>query len=209
MTKAGKVQGFAWTLSVIAVAIAVVAWGNSYAWQLAQVSVYQIFPLLGLTAFSLMWVHYIASATRQYFGLGAKVLKDYFEITSAVVLTAILLHPGLLAWQLWVDGQGLPPGSELNYVIPSARWAILLGFTALTVFLTYEFRRWFATKSWWKFVQYASDAGMALIFFHALKLGGALRTDWFRAVWYFYGLTLLATLIYSYALKHRSSRLQD
>ncbi|HTE22344.1 MAG TPA: DUF2127 domain-containing protein [Candidatus Limnocylindria bacterium] len=202
-----QMREVAWGLSAAVVLIGVVAWGNSYAWQLSRLSVYQIFPLLGLTAFSLMWAHYIASALRQYFGLEPKALKDYFEITSAIVLTTILLHPGLLAWQLWLDGEGLPPGSELNYVMPSARWAILFGFTSLAVFLSYEFRRWFATKSWWKFAQYASDIAMVLIFFHALKLGGALQSDWFRAVWYLYGLTFAGALVYTYGMRYRAYKI--
>jgi len=204
---ATQMQGVAWGVSAVAVAVGAVAWGNSYAWQLSQLSVYQIFPLLGLVAFGLMWAHYIASSFRQYFELEAGVLKDYFEITSAIVLTAIVLHPGLLAWQRWVDGEGLPPGSELSYVMPSARWAILFGFTSLAIFLSYEFRRWFATKGWWKLVQYASDVGMLLIFFHALKLGGALQAGWFQVVWYFYGLTLVCAIIYGYGLKYVSARM--
>jgi hypothetical protein len=204
MTKVRMLQGFAWGVSLVAVAVSAAAWGNSYAWRLGELGVYQIFPLLGLTAFSLMWAHYIASAARQYCGQEPKALKDYFEITSAVVLTAIVLHPGLLAWQLWAAGQGLPPGSELRYVIPSARWAVLFGFTGLTVFLAYELRRWFATKKWWPLVQYASDGAMVLIFLHGLKLGGALQADWFRAVWYGFGLTLFIAIGYGYAQKRHT-----
>lgn len=204
MTKEGKLKVFAWGLSAIVVMVAAYAWGSSYFWQFSGLSTYQIFPLLGLTAFSLMWAHYIAATVRQYFGLEKTVLKNYFEVTSAVVLTAIVLHPGLLAWQLWADGQGLPPGSELEYVIPSARWAILFGFTALGVFLLYEFRRKFETKKWWVLVQLASDVAMVMIFFHALKLGGALQLDWFRTIWYFYGLTLAGVLGCMYFQKYVS-----
>lgn len=199
MTKERRVRAFAWGLSAVVETVAVIAWGSTYLWELSDLSIYQIFPLLGLSAFSLMWSHYIAAAVRQHYQLDKTVLKSYFEVTSTVVLTAILLHPGLLAWQLWQDGLGLPPGSELNYVIPSARWAILFGFTAFTVFLAYEFRRVFSEKSWWRFVQYASDGAMFLIFFHALKLGGALQLGWFRWIWLFYGLTLAASLAYMYA----------
>jgi hypothetical protein len=203
MIEERKLRVFAWGLSAVVLAIAFVAWGETYAWRFSRLGVYQIFPLLGLTAFSLMWSHYIAAAVRQYFDLGKAVLKDYFETTSLIVLSLILLHPGLLAWQLWLDGEGLPPGSELNYVMPSARWAILFGFTALGIFLAYELRRAYEKTSWWKLVQYASDAAMILIFFHALKLGGALQIGWFRIIWYFYGVTLISAIIYMYVHKYR------
>lgn len=207
MTRERKVLVFAWGLSVTVTLIAFIAWGDMYSWKLSNLTLYQIFPLLGLLAFSLMWAHYIASVVRQHFGVDKAVLRSYFEITSSVVLAAILLHPSLLALQLWIDGKGLPPFSEINYVVSSARWAIFFGFTALTVFLSYEFRRWYGTKPWWKFVEYASDAAMILIFFHALKLGGTLMTGWFRTVWYFYGVTLLGALIYIYLQKYKRAKL--
>jgi hypothetical protein len=203
MTKEGKIQVFAWGLSSVVAAIAVIAWGETYAWRLSRLSIYQFFPLLGLLAFSIMWSHYIAGFIRRYFGVEKAVLKNYFEVTAAVVAAAILLHPGLLAWQLWQDGFGLPPGSEWNYVEPAARWAILLGFMALSLFLVFEFRRVYEARPWWKYVEYASDGAMFLIFFHGLRLGGALQLNWFRAVWYFYGLTLLASLVYIYLHKRK------
>jgi hypothetical protein len=198
MTKRQWLQIGVWTLSSVAVMIAVIAWGQTYAWHFKGLSIYQLFPLLGLVAFSLMWSHYMASVGRQYLRLDKKVLRSYFEATAGLVLAAILLHPGLLSWQLWRDGMGLPPGSELDYVMPTARYAIFFGFIAVSVFLLYELRRVYDKRPWWKYVQYASDAAMLLIFFHALELGGALQTSWFRTVWYFYGVTLVAALAYIY-----------
>jgi hypothetical protein len=174
------------------------AWGQTYGWRLNNLSIYQIFPLLGLLAFSLMWVHYIAGVARRYWGVPKIALKSYFDITSAAVLALILLHPVLLAWQLWSDGAGLPPGSELNYVVPSARWAILFGFAALTLFLLFELRRKLEDTRWWLIIEHGSNLAMVLIFFHALKLGGALQIDWFRFIWYFYGVTFVLALLFIY-----------
>lgn len=208
MTK-NWVQKFAWGLSGLASFLAFLAWGQTYSWEFGSAGIYQIFPVLGLIAFSLMWGHYIAAAMRMHYGVDKSALKQYFEITSALVLILILLHPGLLAWQLWLDGEGLPPGSELNYVMPSARWAILFGFIALGVFLLYELRRVYEKTGWWKYVQVLSDIAMVMIFFHGLKLGGALQLGWYRGIWYFYGLTFAVALAYLYLQKHRSNRLQS
>lgn len=195
-------QGIAWGISVGAAILAIVAWGNSYDWKLAGMGTYQLFPLFGLLAFSLMWSHYVVSAIRQYFKVESKTLSHYFEITSAIVLTAILLHPGLLAWQLWRDGLGLPPGSTKIHVGAAAYWAIWLGLIALAAFLSYELRRFYGKKRWWPIVQHASDVAMVLIFIHALRLGGALHPGWYRNVWYFYGVSFLVALVYGYSKQY-------
>lgn len=198
-----KLQLTAWTLSTASVLAAVIAWGQLYQWRLGAVSTYQWFPLLGLLAFSLMWAHYIAAAMRVWFGQDKGVLKQYFEITSWMVLVMLLLHPGLLVWELWRDGVGLPPGS-LKLYTGTLYGAVILGGIAWLAFMAYEFRRQFQERSWWKYVQYASDAGMVLVFIHSLRLGSHLRSGWLRGVWYFYAATFLAAVIYMYAQKFRA-----
>src|SRR3989344_5422163 len=91
---------FAWGLSFAAIALAILAWGQTYEWDVIGISTYLLFPLFGLLAFSLMWSHYIASALRQYLKIDKSALHNYLEITSLLVLVFILLHPGLLTWQL-------------------------------------------------------------------------------------------------------------
>lgn len=207
MDSAKRLNWAAWGISLAAAGLAVVVWGQALDWRVIGISSYKLFPLLGLLAFSLMWSHYIASALRRHFGLDKSVLAKYFEVTSLVVLLAIVLHPGLLIWQLWRDGLGLPPGSYLqNYVAPALRWAAALGSVSWLAFIAYEFRRKFGTRKWWRFVQYASDAAMLGIFFHALNLGSHLQSGWYQYVWYFYGITLVATLLYSYGPFTRSRK---
>jgi len=196
----------AWVVSATAVVLAIVVWGQTYEWDVVGISTYLLFPLFGLLAFSLMWSHYIASALRQYFQIDKSALRRYFETTSFLVLAFILLHPGLLTWQLWRDGMGLPPGSELNYVAKGLGWVVILAMVSLLVFLAYEFRRKFNKKTWWKYVQYASDAAMLAIFYHGLRLGGQLQSGWYRYVWFFYGVTLAGSLIYMYSLRKVSKK---
>lgn len=196
-----QVQTFAWAVSAAAVLAGVVAWGRAYEWQLTGLSLYQVFPLFGLLAFSLMWAHYVASVARQYFKLEKSALVDYFDVTSGMVLVLILAHPGLLAWQRWRDGFGLPPGSELNYRGPLMRGSIILGMVSLVAFLAYEFRRAFNTRKWWKYVEFATDTAIILIYIHALRLGGQLQTGWFKGIWIFYGVTLAFSLAYIYYKK--------
>lgn len=198
---AKQLNVIAWGLSVTAGLVAAFAWGQDIQWGLSGLSTYRLFPLFGLLAFSIMWSHYIASALRQYLRFDKAVLNTYFETSSLAVLVAILLHPGLLIWQLWRDGEGLPPTSTWNYVGSSLKAVVTLGTISLLIFLAYEFRRKFAERPWWEYVQYTSDAAMLVIFYHAVKLGGQLQNGWFRAVWLFYGITFIGSLIYIYGRK--------
>ena len=193
----------AWAISVAASTIAVIAWGQTYDWQLANLTIYQWFLLFGLLAFSLMWSHYIAAALRSQVGADKAVLKSDFEATSGLVLMAILLHPGLLGYQLWRDGLGLPPGSYKAYIGTTLYIWILVGLLAWITFMAYELRRKFADRNWWKYVELANRLAMVLIFLHALKLGSHLNSGWFVYVWYFYGLTLVLSWFYIDSLKRK------
>lgn len=201
--KEKQLQGIVWGIFATVVVLAVVAWGQGNGWQLSSLGFYQIFPLFGLLAFSMMWSHYMAVCLRLYSKLEPKVLKSYFESTSMAVLVAILLHPGLLAWQAWRDGLGLPPGSQINYVAPKLGLYVVLGIIAYFAFLAFELRRKYGSKSWFKYVSYASDVAMLLIVVHSLKIGSQLQMGWFRTVWYFYALSLVAALAYIYFLRYK------
>lgn len=189
----------AWLLSGSVVFLAVAAWYETSGLRAGSISLYRIFPLLGLVAFSLMWVHYVMSALRQKLNIDSDALNKYFETTSFLVLLAILLHPGLLIYQLGKDGFGYTPVSIYqSYVSEGLWWAVALGSTAILIFLAYELRRWYSTRSWWKLVSYGSDIGMVMIYIHALTLGRHLQNGWYRNVWWLYGVGFIISLSYIY-----------
>jgi len=185
-------------LTFLSVALAFVAWGDNLGWQLSQLSTYLVFPLFGLLAFSVMWSQYIVGATKRYLGLAPAVIKRYFDISGLVILTAILLHPGLLIAQRYHDGYGLPPGSYESYVAPMQKWIVILGSLSLLMFLAYELKRWYGQTTWWKYIVALNDVAILAIFYHGLQLGQDLGHTWYRGVWYFYGLTLVPVLLYKY-----------
>lgn len=195
----------AWSLVTIVCFVAIISWGGFYQWHLWPLPVYQLFPLLGLLAFSLMWTHYMMSALRTRWSIKKEVLSNYFRWTSHAVLALICLHPVLLIYQRFQDGYGLPPGSYERYVAPGLGWVTLLGTASLFIFLSFELYRFFGKRSWWHYVADASDAAMLAIVYHGLRLGTQLQEGWFRVVWLFYLVTLTATLIYKYKnrLSHR------
>ncbi|MGZ6005243.1 MAG: hypothetical protein ACXWLH_03760 [Candidatus Saccharimonadales bacterium] len=195
---------FAWTLSSLVLIVAIVAWGQGLNWHLSHIKALDLFPVFGLSAFSLMWTHYIVSAVRQYIKVDKKSVQTYFEATSLVVLLAIFAHPGILEWTLWRSGDGLPPTSVYHYVGPGFKIAATIGMVSLLVFLAYELRRWYEQKQWWKYVGYATDAAMLFIFFHSIKLGHNLQAGWLRTVWLIYGATLIMAMAYIYNQKFAS-----
>ena len=187
----------AWTLSALVAFIAIYVWGNGLAWRFNVVSTYQVFPIFGMVAFSVMWSHYVISfLSRTYFK--NVELGLYYKVTGYVVLLAILFHPGLLAYQRFRDGFGLPEGSLTSFVQPNLRWVILLGTVSLLAFLSFELQRWYRGRSWWKYIVSLNDLAMVAIFYHALRLGTYLKGGWFLYVWYFYGTTLIAILLHKY-----------
>ena len=186
------------TLTVFVVGLAVLAWLQGLH---GKIGVYELFPLLGILAWVLMWMHYVGGSLKRYLGLAKdmQILKRYFDITSAIVLALILLHPGLLYVGLYADGMGLPPFSAfLVYEHLTMRVALVLGSISLTIFLLFELRRWFKGKSWWRYIEWANILAMFLIFVHALMIGGELYAGWFMAVWVLLGLFLVLSMVYNW-----------
>lgn len=198
MRKEQVVKFSSWGLAGFVVALAALVWAGERL-DGSKLTLYEIFPLLGLAAFSLMWSHYIVGAVRRGLSLEAGVNRTYLRVTGFLVLLLILLHPGLLIFQLNQDGFGLPPASYLEvYSEPAMKFAIMLGTISLLLFLAFELKRRFHNHSWWRFIEYAQVLAMLLIFYHGLSLGRELSEGWYRVVWYSYGVTLLLSVGYTY-----------
>lgn len=192
----------AWSLCLLVTLLAILAWGPGYEWRIIPLSSYVLFPVLGLIAFSIMWTHYVMGTVSDLAGVKPEVLKPYFRYTGYAVLIFLCLHPGLLIAQLFFDGAGLPPLSYERYVAPGLGWVTLLGTVSLLVFLAFELHRFFGKKSWWHYVVDASDFAMLAIVYHGLQLGADLdRVGWYRAVWWFYAITLSLVLVRKYILR--------
>ncbi len=183
-------------LTIASVTIAVIAWRQVNIGAVDQMSPYEIFPLFGLIAFSLLWCLYTVDAATHYFEAKNETLRPYYRITGYVLLLAILTHPLLLIIPLWRDGFGLPPESYAAYVGKSMVWVALLGTVSLFIFLAYELHRWFKKRKWWKWIVYLNDIAMFAILYHGLTLGGELQGGWFRYVWFFYAVMFVIYIIY-------------
>ncbi|HVX23894.1 MAG TPA: hypothetical protein VG992_00930 [Candidatus Saccharimonadales bacterium] len=192
-----------WLVSFVVVVLAVLVWGQQNLWHVWPINTYRFFPVLGLMAFSVMWSQYATGWLGRQFNWPSTELSRYFSVTGWVVLVLICLHPGLLIYQRFRDGAGLPPHSYESYVRPGLGWLTLLGSTCLLIFLAYELRRVYADRPWWRYITYLVDAAMLGIFYHGLELGDQLQRGWYRYVWWFYGLTLVYFLAINYYHKYQ------
>ena len=187
---------FEWVLGVFVVVTSLAAWANNRQPGEDGLTIYDVFPLFGLIAFGLMWTHFVMGALRRYANVEAPKASPYKTVSMGLVLGLIVLHPGLLWLGLYNDGYGLPPQSHALAYQDQVLF-VALGTLGLTIFLAFELKRWFVSRKWWKYVEYAQILGMAAIFFHAVELGNELQQDWFMLLWWFYGITLAISIVYS------------
>jgi len=186
---ASGLVGVMWILSVS-------AWVQNTPKALTSPSTYDIFPIFGLMGFSALLTTYVVNALSTYWKVPHEKLASYYQNIGYAILILILAHPTALLTRLFLDGYGLPPFSYGAYVNQNYIWVVWLGTVSLFVFLAFELHRWFSRRGWWKWVVYANDIAMLLVFYHGLTLGTELQKGWFRYVWWFYGVILVATLVY-------------
>lgn len=195
-----KLRTSTWILTVAVVIVSIVAWFPTA----TPFTSYSLFPIFGLVAFGLMWTHYVSGAIRSYLELPAESLRWHFRLTSSIVLISILLHPLLLETQLYRDGFGLPPLNVFSlYGTAIERLALVAAIAALLIFLMFETYRRYATRSWWRYVEWANVAAMILILAHGFVLGTQLRIPWFQLVWLIYAATFIIAVAYTEYYKRR------
>ena len=196
-----NISAISWTLGSIVTILAVYVWASGVQYQFSSLTIYSIFPLLGLLAFSLMWTHYVIHSLNVYAEVTPTEQSQYAKITGYAVLMAIMLHPGLLIYKLYADGFGLPPKSYLEYVGPTMGGFVILGTIALIAFILYELRHKLNKYKWWPVVLAFNAVAMLLILVHGLALGQNLQNGFLRAVWYFYGFILV--VCYGYLIRKK------
>ncbi len=194
-----RLVSVAWILSLTVALLALIAWWQGLLVPFSRLTVYDIFPLFGMVAFSLMWTHYIVGGLRHYTDFDRTRLNAFYNSTAAVVLGALLLHPGLIIWQTWRDGIGLP----INYVAPDLRLFVVLGVVGWLVFMLFEFKEVYGKRLWWHYIERANELAMIAILVHGFVLARDRLPGWYMLIWIFYGLTFAAAVAYD-AAKRRN-----
>ncbi len=179
-----------WSVSGAVLVISFLGWGQGLSWQISNASLYSLFPLFGLVAFSVMWAHYAVDFIDRFVKI--KITDAYLNVTRFIVLFALLMHPGLLAFAQWRVGAGWPPLSWLHFVEPGLVWAVIVGIVAWLSFLAFELHWWFRQKPWFKWIVLANSLAMIAVVVHVLFV--AAPYGWFLYYWYFLGVSMLIFL---------------
>ncbi len=192
---------FPWVLGIGVMFAGFLAWFQNMGNTFDIVSLYQVFPILGIWAWSLMWTHFaIWEIRRLKPSLPGNRL--YSKVSGTLVFWLLLLHPGILAVEQFRQGKGLPPFSYFAYAGEASVWLILLGIVGLTGFLFYEvairFQNNVKVKRFWWLVNITQTVAMASIFTHGIKLGGDVHGGWFRTYWIWLGLLLIPCLLHTH-----------
>lgn len=182
-----------WALFTVVTVLSVTAWAEFRHWQFDRLSLFALFPLFGLLAWSIMWTHYAVGAVSQLNGMPRN--KQYSKISAAIVLACILLHPTLLAIAMWQSTGKLPPDSFYGYVAPSLKYAVAFGSLGLIIFLSFDVFKRLRNKPWvdrnWRWISVSQMIAMILIFIHGLALGQNLQAGWFQLWWIVLGALLI------------------
>lgn len=189
------------TYSILAVAYLAVLYPlwvgiASAQWALDATLLGNLFPLFGLAAFTLLWLHAISGVFEEW--LRRYINFDRFvHSTSLLILLCIVLHPLLL---LISAGFSFP--TVFAYYGAPYIW---LAIVAWLLLITYDIGK--ALKKYnffvrnWNTILIISTIGFLLTFFHSLALGGDLQSGPLRIVWMFYGVTAILATIYTYGVR--------
>jgi len=154
-----------------------------------------LFPIFGLIAFTLLWLHSISGVFEEW--LRERFNFDSFvHWTALVILVSMILHPLLLLILVRFD---------FGAIFGTWNTGIMLGLLGLILLLTYDIGK--ALKSYeffsrnWNKILVISTIGFLLTFFHSLMVGSDLQSGWLRWLWIFYGVTAIVSTIYTYGMK--------
>lgn len=156
---------------------------------------FNLFPMLGMAAFTLLWLHVLSGAFEPW-------LKKHFDFdrfvhnTSILIFIFIILHPLLLLIGLDFNFNELFLYGAKHIWFAIIAWILLITYDIGKVLQKYNF----FTRNW-KNILLISTIGFLLTFFHSIGLGSDLQSGTLRIIWIIYGITGIAAAIYVYGIK--------
>ena len=155
-----------------------------------------LFPLFGLTAFSLLWLHSIIGVIESWLKNYINV-DNFVQVTATIILLCIILHPLLLFMSISFQLGDLFLIYESLYIwLGIIGWILLITYDIGKALKKYDF---FVKQ--WNNILTISTIGFLLTFFHSLYLGSDLQSGPLRIIWIFYGVTAIISTIYTYGIK--------
>ena len=176
-------------------------WVNigNMAWSFDSSSVFNLFPMFGLAAFALLWLHAISGAFEPW--LRKYIDFDRFvQVTSILIFISIIFHPLLLLTNVNFNFGPIFTYGKLYIWLGIVGWLLLIIYDIGKVLKKYDF----FTRNW-NNILLISTIGFLLTFFHSLAIGSDLQSGPLRIIWIFYGVTAILATIYTYGIKRFSN----
>ena len=175
-----------WVILTVVILLPVYVWADFLSWNFSTVNISLLFPLLGLLAYSILWLQMLVVS--RLIPLSTIVRNNFFFISGLVFLLLIIAHPLLLSIAQYQIGQ-----SVVDYVGDTKQVFIFLALAAWVIFITYEifnkFKKWRYFNNSMKVFKYLNYIAFYLIFVHSISLGTHLQDGLLKFIWYFYALT--------------------
>lgn len=157
-----------------------------------------IFPLFGLAAFALLWLHAISGVFEPWLRANFN-FNRFVRVTSTLIFFCIVLHPLLLLISINFNFNTLfLYGPALYIKLGIIGWFLLISYDIGKALKKHNF----FIRNWNK-ILIISTIGFLITFFHSLGLGSDLQSGPLRTVWIFYGVTAIAATIYNYGFKRK------
>lgn len=155
---------------------------------------YALFPLLGLYAFSMLWLQFIMGSARDVLAKAyPRVLKFHMN-QGPFVLFFSLLHPLLLTL-----GVGLESYLYMTYIATEMKLYAFLGVLALFFMILAVGAAKFRTHPWlqrrWIYVHYLNYLVFIFSWLHSWNVGTDIQTAPLRYLWLFYGVTAIVGIL--------------
>ena len=128
-----------WTISTVVILLPVYVWANFLSWNFSTVNISLLFPLLGLLAYSILWLQMFVVSV--LISLPTDFRNNFFFISGLAFLLLIIAHPLLLSISQSQINQTI-----VDYVGDTRKIFITLALTAWVIFILYEISRRF--KKW-------------------------------------------------------------
>lgn len=182
---------FAWVTVIYPLYVAF----SNRGWSFDSSLISNIFPLLGILAFCLLWLHSISGVfedwLRQQFDF-----DRFVHITASIILICIILHPLLLLIVMDFNISDI-------FLLYGVR-AITLAIVGWLLLITYDIGKPFRNKEFikknWNKILIISNIGFLLTFFHSIEIGSDLQSGPLRFIWIFYGITAFLSIFYTYTI---------
>lgn len=158
-------------------------------------SLYNVFPVFGLLAWSLLCAQYISGTIRSIIRSSIKNSSIFARVSGAIIFISLIMHPLILFIQRYIDTQTLPPASLVSYVGDARMYLIWMAVVALTFFLLFDILRpyykFLHKLEVWRYISLVQILAMLLIFVHGLLLGSLFADGWIRVWWVLLNIVLV------------------